>query len=146
MGYGGSGPAGGEKKMAPADAARIKEAQEQQRLRKAAAAGLSGQQSNPKRRRLDQLQPEDEFMSANREPQAFQVKVPSGGVMKTLDFNIPVTTTVGQLKQDVQRTLGISMGNVAITNNSLGPLEDGRTLAYYNLAAGADLTLSVSKS
>merc|ERR1719245_2262306 len=48
MGYGGA-TTETEKKIAPADAQRIRDAQEQQRLRKAAAAGISGGQSNPKR-------------------------------------------------------------------------------------------------
>jgi len=131
-----------EGKLAPADAARIKEAQEQQRLRKAAAAGLSGGQA-PKRRKLESLLPEDQFMSSHRESQGIKVKVPRGGEVSTLDFNIPVTMTIGELKANIQRTLGQS-GNFSITSGDLGTLEEERTLAYYNLAAGADLTFAAS--
>jgi len=129
----------------PADAvpdeARLKEAREQQRLRKAAQAGLSNT-SNAKRRRVD-LIPEAQFLSNHRAPQKIVIKVPAGeGVMKTLEVVVPVSMTVEGVKNEIQRSIGVGKIN-QVLQSEYGELENQRSLAFYNLGGGVELTLSI---
>merc|ERR1719397_2191883 len=115
-----SGPAG----TAP-DEARLREAREQQRLRKAAQAGLESSGST-KRRRVE-LIPENQFLESHRTPQKILIKVPAGqGVMKTLEVVFPVTETVEGVKSQIQRSIGVGKAS-QVLQSEYGELENNRT-------------------
>jgi len=123
------------------DEARLREAREQQRLRKAAQAGL-GSAGSSKRRKVE-LIPEGQFLASHRTPQKILIKVPAGqGVMKTLEVVVPVSETVEGVKSQIQRSIGVGKAN-QVLQSEYGELENNRTLAFYNLSAGVELTLSV---
>jgi len=131
-----AGPTG-----AAPDEARLKEAREQQRLRKAAQAGLESS-TNTKRRRVE-LIPEAQFLANHSTPQKILIKVPAGeGVMKTLEVVVPVTTTVEGVKNEIQRSIGVGKGNQILQSNH-GELENNRSLAFYNLSEGVELMLRI---
>eukprot|EP00160_Parvularia_atlantis_P016874 Unigene5564_Nuclearia_a/m.17006 Unigene5564_Nuclearia_a/g.17006 ORF Unigene5564_Nuclearia_a/g.17006 Unigene5564_Nuclearia_a/m.17006 type:complete len:179 (+) Unigene5564_Nuclearia_a:1-537(+) len=97
-----------------------------------------------KRARTDEaaLVPEHDFLQQHPQPEAVRVVVPLNQDKsqqqwkfngQTEEVEVPLSTTVGQLKEALQQRVGVPAGKVNLRHPVIGLLKDQNTLAYYNI-------------
>ncbi|OIT32961.1 putative splicing factor 3a subunit 1 [Nicotiana attenuata] len=107
------------------------------------------EEPEPKRQKLDEsvLIPEEQFLAQNSEPARINVSVPNTeeGNLKGQVLEITVQSlseTIGSLKENISGEIQLPANKQKLSGKA-GFLKDNLSLAYYNVASGETLTVSL---